>query len=532
MKKWIWIIGVVLVGVIAFGVFSGLGIAKDAQAGLEGIETIEVTMDTLTASIGATGRVRANQSAILTWDISGEVEEINVQVGDVVTDGQILASLEQTSLGQNVILAQADLVSAQQALDELINSRNQRARALLALEEAQDALEEALNPDPLNIVQAEQAIVDAEKVVENAQRDLLYLSSTASQAVIDAAKSEVVLARDALQKAKDKYEPYADKPEDNLVRANLQSQLAAAQQTYDAKVRELNALLSTGSELDVAVAEAKLATAQAEYLQAQDEYDRLINGPSEGEIALLESDLEDAEREWERLKDGPDPDDVLAAKARVAAAEAILAQTVITAPFDGVVTMIDSKAGDQVSPGVVGFRVDDLSHLLVDLEVSEIDINQIQEGQAVEMTFDAIFSQVYNGEVLEVAMVGSEKSGVVIYEVTIELMDADEAVKPGMTAAVDIVTTELADVILVPNKSVRVDDGQKVVYLVSGGSTPEFIPIPVTLGASSNTYSQVIAGDLQVGDLILYNPTSDLLSSASGILPVNENHGGGLFRGN
>ncbi len=531
MKKWIWIIGLILVGVIAFGVFNDLGIVKGAKAGLEDVETVEVTVDTLTASVGATGRVRANQSAILTWDISGEVEDVRVQAGDVVSDGQILASLEQTSLSQNVILAQADLVDAQQALNDLINSKNQQARALLTLEDAQDALEEALNPDPLDIVLAEQAIVDAEKAVDDAQRDLTYLSSKASQASVDAAKAEVVLARDALQKAKDKFEPYANKPEDNLVRANLQSQLAAAQQNYDAKVRELNALLSTGSELDIAVAEANLATAQAEYQEAQEEYDRLINGPSKGEIALLESDLEDAERERERLKDGPDPDDILAANARVAAAEAILAQTVITAPFDGVVTMIESKPGDQVDAGVIALRVDDLSRLLVDLEVSEIDINQIHEGQSVEMTFDAIFSQVYNGDVLEVAMVGNETSGIVNYEVTIELIDADDAVKPGMTAAVDIVTTELTDVMLVPNKSVRVEDGEKVVYMVVEGSPTDFIPVPVTLGASSDTYSQVIAGDLQAGDLILYNPSSDILSIGRGILSVDENHGGGFFGG-
>lgn len=293
MKNWIWIVGVVLAGLIAFGVFNGFGIVPDAQAGLQDVETAEVTIDILTASIGATGKVRANQSANLAWEISGEVAEVSVSVGAAVADGQVLALLEQTSLSQSVILAQADLVTAQQELDELLNSRKQQAQALLALEEAQDALEDALNLDPLDLVQAEQAIVDAEKAVEDAQRDLNYTLSTASQASIDAARAEVVLARDALEKAEEKYEPYANKPEDNLIRANLQSQLAAAQQTYDAKVRELNALLSTGDELDQALAEANFATAQAEYQQALEDYDRLLKGPSEGEIALLESDLED-----------------------------------------------------------------------------------------------------------------------------------------------------------------------------------------------------------------------------------------------
>jgi len=525
MKKWIWIIGVVLVGVIAFVIFSKGGFVQDSQAGLSDVETFEVTIDTLSASIGATGRVRANQSATLTWDISGEVGEVNVQAGEVVSDGQILASLEQTSLSQSVILARADLVSAGQALDDLLNSRNQGAEALLSVEDAEEALEDALNPDELSIVQAEQTIVDAEKAVDDAQRDLNYTTSTASQASIDAAKAEVVLSRDALEKALDKFEPYENKPEDNLIRANLQSKLAAAQQSYDAKVRDLNALLSTGDELDIAVAEANLATVQAEMLDAQEEYDQLVNGPSDGELARLESQLEDAKREWERLKDGPDPDDVAAAEARVAASEATLAQATITAPFDGVITSIDSKPGDQVDPGVVAFQVDDLTRLLVDLEVSEIDINQILIGQKVELTFDAIFSNVYHGKVVEVAMVGTESGGVVNFNVTVELTDADDAVKPGMTAAVEIVTTEIADILIIPNKSVRVQDGEKVVYLISSLDPLTYTVIPITLGASSDTQSQVIAGDLKEGDVIFYNPSSDITSGESSFGPDHNNPG-------
>lgn len=69
MKKWIWIIGVILVGIIAFSLFNGIGIVIIGQAGLDDIETVEVTTGTISASIGATGRVWANQSAVLKWDI-------------------------------------------------------------------------------------------------------------------------------------------------------------------------------------------------------------------------------------------------------------------------------------------------------------------------------------------------------------------------------------------------------------------------------------------------------------------------------
>jgi HlyD family secretion protein len=531
MKKWILIIGAVIVAVVVFIVVSSSISNQSTLAGPDEIEKVEVKIDTLTASIGATGKVRANQSAILTWDTSGEVGQVYVQAGDIVSDGQPLAALEQTSLDQNIILAQADLVSARQGLADLLNSRNQQAQALLDVEEAEEALEDAITPNTLSEIQAQQAIVDAEKAVEEAERDLGYLLSTASQASIDAAESEVVLAKDALEKAQDKFEPYENKPDDNLVRANLQSQLAAAQQNYDAKVRDLNALSGTSNALDIAVSEANLATTQAELIEAQDEYDRIVEGPSSGEIALLESQLEDAKREWERLSDGPDPDDVSAAEARVAAAEATLAQSIITAPFDGVVTMVENKPGDQVNPGTTALRVDDLSRLLVDLEVSEIDINQIEIGQSVEMTFDAIFAEEYHGKVLEVAMVGTETGSIINFKVTVELTDADEAVKPGMTSAVDVLTTEIVDALLVPNKAVRVKDGEKVVYFVTNSNPPEYFAVPVTLGASSDTLSQILGGELQAGDWILYNPSSDITSEGSDFGPGEDHAMGGFFGG-
>jgi HlyD family secretion protein len=213
--------------------------------------------------------------------------------------------------------------------------------------------------------------------------------------------------------------------------------------------------------------------------------------------------LEDARRQWERVKEGPDPDDLLAAQARRDAAQATLDLARLTAPFSGIITVVDSKPGDQVSPGTSGFRLDDLSHLLIDVQVSEIDINRIRVGQKVTMKFDAIQDKVYNGEVIEVDLVGNVNQGVVDFNVTVELTDADDAVKTGMTAAVNIVVEQLENVLLVPNRAVRASEGKRVVYVLRNGSLQA---LPITLGASSDTHSQVLEGDLQVGDVIVLNP--------------------------
>jgi HlyD family secretion protein len=108
--------------------------------------------------------------------------------------------------------------------------------------------------------------------------------------------------------------------------------------------------------------------------------------------------------------------------------------------------------------------------------------------------------------VTEVASVGQSDQGVVNFIVTVELTDADEQVKPGMTAAATITVSELNDILLIPNRAVRTLDGERVVYVMNNGAP---VPVPVTLGRSSDTQSEVLESDLQEGDLIVLNPPTD-----------------------
>jgi len=505
MKKTMIIIGAIIVIAGAIFGFVKYKQVKEQEKLLAELQTQEAQVGTLISTTGATGVVRSKQSAMLVWQTSGTVEKVNYRVGDNVRKGDVLASLSMTSLPQNVILAQADLVSAQKALDDLLNSKLQQAQAQQAVEMAQQALDDYLNSS-LQQAQALKAIADAEKAVEFYETRLRNLQSTASQADIDAAEAQVVLARDELERAQEAFEPYANKPEDNLTRAKLQSNLAAAQQRYDYAVRNYNALLSTGSDTDIAVARADLATAEAQLEEAKRNYERVKDGPDPAQVSLLEAQLEDAKREYERVKDGPDPDDIAAAQARVAAAQATVNQSLIISPIDGVVTMVECMPGDQVNMGNFAFRVDDLSKLLVDVDVSEIDINQIEIGQDVVLTFDAILAKEYHGKVTEVSHVGNVVQGVVNFKVTLELLDADENVKPGMTSAVNIIVSQLDKALLVPNRAVRVVEGERVVYVLRDNG--EIEKVKIELGASSDVSSQVISGDLKEGDKIVLNPPS------------------------
>jgi HlyD family secretion protein len=289
---------------------------------------------------------------------------------------------------------------------------------------------------------------------------------------LEEAQEDIIDAREQLSDAQEDFEPYEDWDEDNQTRRNRKDSLDEAQREYDEALRRLREL-----QLDKIAADAAFELAQAQ--------------------------LEDAKRENQRWANGPDPDEVAALEARIAAAEATLALARLEAPFSGTITRVDIKTGDQVSPGTTAIRIDDLSSLLVDVRVSEVDINKIAVDQPVNLTFDAILGTEYRGFVSDVAPVGQNVQGIVEFLVTVELSETNGDVKPGMTAGVNVVVNQLENVVLVPNRAVRVQDGQRVVYVLRNGSLEM---VQVNLGASSDTMSQVLESTLQTGDAIVLNP--------------------------
>jgi HlyD family secretion protein len=163
--------------------------------------------------------------------------------------------------------------------------------------------------------------------------------------------------------------------------------------------------------------------------------------------------------------------------------------------------------GDQVAANAAAFRIDDLITMYVDLDVSEIDINQVQAGQAAELIFDAIPERVYHGQVTQAALTGEESSDVVNYTVTVQVDDADGAVRPGMTAQVDITTASRQGVLLVPNQAIQIEDGQTVVYVLRGDG--QRVSVPVTLGLADEVNTEIVEGEVKVGDAVVLNPTDN-----------------------
>ena len=339
----------------------------------------------------AEGRLVPRDWVRLSFVSSGTVTEVRVEEGQNLKKGEVVALLgNRAQLEAAIATTQFELLSAEQAYksldDDLAIAQN------LALQE-------------LNI--ARQGVRDAEKRVG-------YLSTTASKADIDNASAQVVFAKDALDKANDDFDPYRNKREDNLVRARLQIAQAAAQKAYDDAVRRFNGLSGTANEFDLNQATTDLEIAR--------------------------NQLELAEDRYQLLENGPDPDDLAAAQARIdtanaqlASAQANLANLELVAPFDGTVVELDLIPGQFVSPGEPVLLLADFSEWFIETDnLTEIEVVEVSLGQKVTLVPDALPELELTGTVVSIKDIYEERQGDTTYTVRIALDRIDSRLRWGM----------------------------------------------------------------------------------------------------
>ena len=458
MGKKAWLIGLAII--ILLGVLLVVNNTRQAQQKLlASMQTVAVKKGDLVAIVGATGIVNANQSASLPWQTNGRVALINVKLNDQAVKDQVLAELDPTSVSQAINSARADLVNAKRNLEDVLQSKTAETNAYLTLIKADDKV----------------------KTTKSERDHWNYKNSDWNN--VYKARSEFLQAANQLKKTQNASDAVSLLPSGDAGKKAAAEKLAAAQLANDKALRNLNLIL--GRTYDNTVAEDFA------------NYD------------LAKAQADDARRAWERLANGPNKDDIEAAQAKVDAAESAVKMAKITVPFNGTITQVDAKAGDEVNAGIVSFRVDDLSRLKVKVEIPEVDVNRVKVGQRVELTFDAVLGSKYTGTVTEVEPVGTDNQGVVNFTVTIELNDGDGEVRPGMTAAVNIVVSEIKNVLIVPNRAVSKRDGTYTVFIMKNNQPTA---IPIEIGASSDVETEITQGDLKEGDLVVVNPPSQLFT--------------------
>ena len=264
--------------------------------------------------------------------------------------------------------------------------------------------------------------------------------------------------------------------------ADASSQAARALAQVRAAQAEVSAIRSGGNREEVLTLESQLVKARTQRDTAQRNLEALQrlqqNGAaSPGEVKQAQDQLAAAEADLKLLqqKQGqrysqPEVARVEAqqteAQSAYAAAENILRQLNIRAPFDGIVYSLPVHQGSYVNPGDLVLQEADLSKVLVRAFVDEPDVGRLAPGQPIELTWDAIPGRTWQGSVSTipstVRLLGTRNVG----ETTCVVDNRDLKLLPNINVGVTIVTGEHRDALTVPREAVRSDDNKRFVYQI------------------------------------------------------------------
>jgi len=204
-------------------------------------------------------------------------------------------------------------------------------------------------------------------------------------------------------------------------------------------------------------------------------------------------------------------------EVRLGAARDRARDTRIRAPIDGTVIQRATEVGEVVVPGVQAtlngkplLTIADLSVLLVKVDLNQIDVAKVRPGALASVSFDALPGKTYSAKITRVAPASSRPSDkdLDVFPVEAELLAADEAIKPGMTADVRIQLEQRANAIMVPIEAVAKANGRSTVTRVLDGERePRTEQVEVTLGARNDRELELLSG-LNAGDRVLIDPPS------------------------
>ena len=224
------------------------------------------------------------------------------------------------------------------------------------------------------------------------------------------------------------------------------------------------------------------------------------------------------------------------AESALEKAESDVAETVITAPMDGVVVGEPKSVGTMAVQGnsnpTVIMYIANTSTKQILAKVDDTDIGQIQVGQDATFTVDTYTDKTFTAHVSKISQTdtsntwnttGSSSSGsssssssasVIYYYVTLDVDDPGDELRLGMTARVDINTAEKPDAMVVPIAALKTNDKGSYVLRVNANGQSE--QVPVTTGIYSDEYVEILSG-LNVGDnvSITYNASKSSSSSSN-----------------
>lgn len=396
-----------------------------------------VEVGSISLLLNYSGNLQAQKEVHLVPKVAGEITQLLVQPGDTVKKGDAIAMIDDEVYALQLKQAQSVLDEAQLNLQKMQEGARPEeiaaARSALAITSA--------------------ALTDAESIDDNERT---------------AAALNLANARSALQLAQAEYDKIAWAGDVGTTPQALALETAtldyeAARANYEGILNGARPEEIEAAQAAVAAARSSLAQTEAGVNSAQAALDLVREGASAEEIAAAQAAVTRAEANLAQAEagigsaraasdlvlDGATPEEIAIAEASVAQAEANLTaaqtaldQAVLVAPFDGTVSEIHVREGEQVISGFPDepvMTLGDLSTMRVETtDLRETDVGRIAVGQEVDITFDALPDTLLKGKVVYISPKASSEQGGVNYTTIIEFDELDPRLRWGMTAYVNI----------------------------------------------------------------------------------------------
>jgi multidrug efflux pump subunit AcrA (membrane-fusion protein) len=476
-----FIIGIVVV-VIAAG--TGVFMLTRGAAASVSYRTGFATLGTVTQTVSLSGNLAPDGETDLDFEGAGKVTAVNVQPGQTVTAGEVLATQDPTTVNNSLTQAEATLASAEANLSQ--------ARA---------------GASASSVTQAEAQVNSAYVAYQNALTNLADTKAVNAQVV-----AQDYSAYTAAQAAAGA----AGCTPGNTTPPCPQDEAAVSQDLQAWQAAEVKGTQSDDQ------AQGQVNTNKVQWENAKSSLAALENGSTSSSTQIT-----------------MDESQVAIDQVNVASAQAAVNAATLRAPSGGVVDAVNVTNGEQIASGGTGGASAGASgaatHAIVIItpgvfevtgSVSDALVNEIAIGQTAEVVA-AGSSNAVSGKVTQVAEQATVTSGVATFPVTVVLSGASPSLRPGMSASVSVVINQVVQVITVPTSAVHTTAAGSTVTLFVNGKP---LPVSVTVGAADATRTQILSG-VKVGDEVVIATISSTIPTTTGGVGRGLTGGGGFGGG-
>ncbi len=525
-KKKVWLIVLIIAAIVIVLIGSAVkNMTSQIETAANMVEVEPVEKRDLSDSVSLKGTIAGQSKTNVMSLAAAEITAVNVQVGDIVKEGDPLVTLDQKDIEKQIAelktninnanaIAANDAVQKQESLNQAKQDQaTTLAKATDSVNKAQagyDELVKKRDDCQTKLNNKKNEVSSAENAQNNAKKE------------VEAAQSAVYAAQDALSSYQSSGQNTSQPAPGGTASSTVDTKLAELQQNVENANRNLSAKQSAYSE---AASKYTSVKAEADSLQAElDAYPDQLKSAEEA-VNTAKSSYSDAETSTNRsvstAQNTVDMQKYQAStttesKDQLEQLQKQLADCTLSAPISGVVTAVNVSVGDKNTAGTTMITIVDTSSLKVVVNVEEADILKIQEGMPATVSTDATGDEEIKGTVTRVVRVknqstntnGTDTNTSSGYSAEITIDNTELLV--GMSAKAKIVIKDRGTQLAVPYDLIRQDDNGDSYVLVAEANedgTATAVRKNIKVGEEVDYYTEVTGGDLKEGDQLIYDNT-------------------------